>query len=256
MPRFKLTIAYIGTAYKGFQRQLEVPTVQGALEIACEKIFNTPICIFGASRTDAGVHASGQVAHFDALTTLTPPRLLKAINTYLPPDISIVQVEEVDTAFHATFDALWKRYAYYFYISPVPYAPFENGAWRIPKALNIEAMNQAAAHLIGHHNFRSFTAADSTAKTFEREIYEVKIEHQETPPFPSNDLSPPVYRLEIRGKGFLKFMIRNIMGTLIEVGREKRSPAQFGELIALRDRRKAGSTAPAKGLFLEKIAYR
>lgn len=255
--RFKLTLAYQGTAYHGWQIQAAgKATIQQTVQDALSIVLKESIQIVGASRTDAGVHALGQVAHFDSATDEDPYRLRKSLSALVPTDISVVALEEVDFAFHAQESVQLKQYAYYVYLSPLPYTFWESYAWQLPPTLDIAAMQAALPPFVGRHNFLGFCASDSTAKTFEREVSAANIERIAALPFLGNADSLPLYAFRIAGKGFLKFMIRNIMGTLVEIGQGKRDTDSIQELLLKQDRRLAGPTAPAKGLFLEKIIYR
>lgn len=255
MRRFKLTLAYIGTQYHGWQRQPKYLTIQQVVEETLAKFLGQSTPIVGASRTDAGVHALGQVAHFDSMTALSSERIKRALAAHLPADISVVAVEEVSSNFHAQKNAVLKHYAYYFYVSPTPYAFWEPYAWRIFVPLDIEAMQQASQALVGRHDFSAFCASDSTAKTFTREVTDIAFKNLTTLPFLGSAYPLPLYVCTVSGKGFLKFMIRNIVGTLVDVGRGQRPPDSIDATLSSCDRKQAGPTAPARGLFLERIIY-
>ena len=254
--RFKLTLAYIGTAYHGWQIQPNRPTVQETVQLALSRFLQHEITLVGSSRTDAGVHALGQVAHFDSQTELSPFRLQKALSAHLPPDISVVSLAVVPASFHAQKQAILKDYTYYFYISPLPYAFWEPYAWGIPYTLDREAMAHAAAALLGKHDFRAFCASDSTAKTFTREVTAIEIRALTALPFLSHSGERPLYAIDVSGKGFLKFMIRNIVGTLVDVGHGKRSPESLKTILTSGDRTQDGPTAPARGLFLKRCYFK
>ncbi len=223
------------------------------MEKALSILLREKIRVVGTSRTDAGVHALGQVLHFDTAHAMPEGRLAYGLSSLLPQDISVVHVEAVSSDFHAQLNAVQKDYVYSLYISKTPYTFWDPYAWRVLPPLDTPAMQKAADCLIGRHDFRSFCAADATAKTFVRELKTLTIERAPHPPF-----SPPcghavLYAIRASGTGFLKFMIRNMVGTLVDVGRGRRSAESIPALLAACDRKKAGRTAPARGLCLEKI---
>ena len=243
--RIKLTIAYDGTAYHGWQKQKSgEATVQAAVECAIEKILGAPVEITGASRTDAGVHALGQVAHFDADSNIPPERFRDAINGVLPPDVRIMKSEPAPDYFNARFDAVRKTYRY-----SVSTAELENPLERLYAhhylgKMDAEPMKSAARHLLGRHDFISFAKEADREKNSVREIYRADV---------LEDGDRILF--EIEGNGFLYNMVRAIAGTLLEVGGGRRKPEWVRDVIAARDRCAAGPTLPAKGLCLMEIKY-
>ncbi|MDD2605176.1 MAG: tRNA pseudouridine(38-40) synthase TruA [Desulfobacteraceae bacterium] len=245
MPSFKLTIEYDGTAYCGWQRQAGDPTVQETIERALASMVNHPVSLAGAGRTDAGVHALGQVAHFRADTRLTAEVFLKGLNSLLPEDIVIRACHCVPDAFHARYDARGKHYRYRILNRPRPMAIGRNYAWHVRHPLDIAVMRQAAAVLCGTHDFKSFEGAGSPRSSTVRTIFRCEL----TP------CEEDLLHLDIAGDGFLRHMVRNIAGTLVEVGSGRRPPDDVPAILAARDRHRAGITAPARGLFLVGVDY-
>jgi len=255
MRNIRLVIAYDGTDYHGWQRQPGVATVQEILETRIAKIVGKPVQIYGSGRTDAGVHAAGQVANFQTACRIPCKSLRIALNNLLPPSVRVRRAQEVHGEFHARYDAHSKTYRYRILQSPVC-PPF---LWRFvhhyPYALNRPQMAKAARRFEGEHDFTSFAGADhgtSGGRNAEQEVSNVRrifasrlVERR--------DLSLLVY--EVSGSGFLHHMVRNIVGTLIEVGTGKLSPDDLVPILAARDRGRAGPTAPARGLCLVKVEY-
>lgn len=247
-----LTIEYDGTNYHGWQIQPNALTIQEILEKALHKLTNENIKLIGASRTDKGVHALDQRANF--ITTVPHP--LKAfhqgLNSLIPEDIRIKNAEEVDITFDSRKNAKSKIYSYYIYQEKTNAAIFKNYMWHIEHSLDIEKMQEALNILIGKHDFSSFRAADCDSKNSIRQIYstEIKIINNL---FLRQDES--ALRIKIEGSSFLKFMVRNITGTIVNVGTGKTTISQFKEIFCGKDRTKAGATAPASGLVLERIKY-
>ncbi|MBC7189446.1 tRNA pseudouridine(38-40) synthase TruA [Candidatus Aerophobetes bacterium] len=245
MTNFKLTLAYDGTSYYGWQIQPDVPTIQGEVQNALWKILKEKVDVQSAARTDRGVHARAQVANFKTSTFLPPFSLRSALNSLLPPDIRVRKVEKVSDDFHARHSACYKIYRYFLYVRS-PLCPWiRNFCWWLSFPLDLEKMKEAASFLIGRHDFSSFQNAGSPSTTTVREIEELKILKK-----------GPIIIIHVRADGFLYKMVRNIVGTLVEVGRGKIKPEYMRELLEVRDRRKAGPTAPAKGLFLWKVGYK
>ncbi|MCU0605417.1 MAG: tRNA pseudouridine(38-40) synthase TruA [Desulfobacterales bacterium] len=245
MPNFKLTIEYDGTAYSGWQRQAEEPTVQAEIERALGRMTQSNITLTGAGRTDAGVHALGQVANFLSETRLTPEELLKGLNSLLPPDIAIRDCCRVPEDFHARFAARSKRYQYRILNRAARAAVGRDYAWFIHRELDIRAMERAAGHLIGRQDFKAFESAGSPRAHTERHVM-----HASWMEGKDRRLT---FRIE--ADGFLRGMVRNIVGTLVAVGLGKLQPQEMRAILASRDRRRAGATAPARGLFLVEVHY-
>lgn len=252
MTRWKIIIEYHGAGYSGFQRQPDVPTIQVAVEEAIQKFCQQDIKIVGAGRTDAGVHARGQVAHFDleyGERNLSAFELCKAINAHLRPQpITIVHAEEVSDEFHARFGAKIKTYQYRITNRPYKMALGEGLSWWRKKSLNIEAMREGAVYLIGEHDFTSFRDSECQAKSPVRSVDEIII--QANPIINGHDIL-----FTVRGMSFLHHQVRNIVGTLTLVGEEKWKPADVKSALDAKDRTKGGPTAPAYGLYLHDIAY-
>jgi tRNA pseudouridine38-40 synthase len=245
MPNFKLTIEYDGTAYCGWQRQAGDPTIQEAIETALAVMVNRPVSLIGAGRTDAGVHALGQAAHFKVETRLTAEAFRKGLNSLLPDDIVIRGCQRVPDAFHARYDARGKHYRYRILNRPLPAAVGRHYFWHVRHSLHLNAMRQAAAALCGTHDFKSFEGAGSPRTSTVRTVFRCDVTSCE------DDL----LHLDIAGDGFLRHMVRNIAGTLVEIGSGRRSADAMPAIIAARDRHRAGITAPARGLFLVAVDY-
>ena len=247
MRNIKLTVAYDGTDYYGFQEQrgTGLPTIQEVLEAALSKMAGSYIQVYGAGRTDSGVHARGQVVNFDCTKWPVPTeRLALALNGVLPNDIAAVKAEDVAPDFHARFSAQGKTYLYRVYNHNIP-SPFENRySHYMPSFLDTGAMGKAAALLEGTHDFKTFQAANSPVRNTVRTIFQTSVYRE------SN-----VIYFSLSGDGFLYNMVRIITGTLLEIGQGKRSPATMSDTIAARDRIAAGPTVPGRGLFLEKVYY-
>jgi tRNA pseudouridine38-40 synthase len=247
MRTLKLTIQYDGTNYVGWQRQAVGLSIQGLLEEALERFEGAPVTVHGAGRTDSGVHALGQVASVSIGATIDPPTLARALNAVLPPDVRILGVEEVDAGFHARFSAIGKVYEYRIVNAPVVSPFIRHYAWHLIPPLDLDAMREAAATLVGAHDFAAFQGAGTGVASTERVIRAIEWEDGS-----GNDL-PIVMRVE--GDGFLRHMIRNIMGTLVEVGIGRWTAARVPAILASLDRAEAGPTAPPQGLVLVRVQY-
>ena len=244
MRRIKLTVAYDGTSYHGWQFQPGSPTIEGELNRHLSELFREEITVIGASRTDSGVHALCNVAVFDTKARIPAERVAYALNQRLPEDIRIRKSEEVAADFHPRKQATRKTYEYKIlneeFSNPVErlYAHFTY----VP--LDEKKMQEAAKYLIGEHDFQSFCAAGSTAETTVRTIYDITVERKDT-----------MISIKVTGNGFLYNMVRIIAGTLMEVGKGRFTPEQVKEILGARDRTKAGPTAPAKGLMLYEYRF-
>lgn len=248
----KIIIEYDGTHFSGWQTQPHKRTVQGTIEKVLQKIIQQKITIIGASRTDAGVHALGQVAHFHTSHPVTCKRLFAALNGLLPPDISVKEVLEVSD-FHAQKNAKRKTYTYLIWNSRLKPALMRDRVWHVWSPLNLPEMKKAAKYLVGRHDFSAFRGANSNTKTSVREIYAITVGRGAVLA-PQGGRTPPL-QIQMTGNGFLKYMVRNIVGTLIDVGKGRLTPEKFFEILKSRDRKKAGVAAPACGLYLERIDY-
>ncbi len=244
MRRIHLIVEYDGTAYAGWQRQANAMTVQEKLERAILKLTGEELCVSGASRTDAGVHALGQSAHFDTESRIPADKFSFALNTLLPPDIRVTRSEEVPLEFHARFSTRGKRYRYLFHAAPHAGALTRNTHAHVIYPLDVERMRAEAQDLVGTHDFAAFAASGSVVKDTVRTIYRAEVTS-----------SGSEIRLIVEGSGFLYNMVRIIAGTLIGVGSGKLEPGAFRRAIASGDRLDLGITAPAHGLTLMEVFY-
>jgi tRNA pseudouridine38-40 synthase len=251
MHNIKLTIAYDGTDFHGWQIQPGRPTVQGAIVDVLQRITQEEVFLHGAGRTDAGVHALGQVGHFKTHAELSPAEFQRALNALLPPAIRIVSAEETGPDFHARWQAQAKTYRYRIYRGRVV-PPSE---WRYvlhyPFPLDLDGMRQACALYVGTHDFASFAAStgseeDDQGRTTVREIFEAQLTEAEN----GEEL-----HFTVRGKSFLRYMVRKMVGTLLDVGRGKLRPADIERLYEIRDRSKSGPTVPPQGLWMVSVEY-
>ena len=247
----KLTLQYDGTDYVGWQRQAEGVSIQGLLEDALRPIEGAPVTVHGAGRTDAGVHALGQVASVTLTATLDPATLARALNAVLPPDVRVRNAEQAAADFHARFSAKGKRYRYRI-LSTGAGSPFEaRYSWHIPQPLNFDDMAAAGALLEGHHDFAAFAAAGTAVKTTQRTITKVTLNLG----FAPWKAQGALLTIDLEGEGFLRHMVRNITGTLVNIGHGRWPPTAIREILDSRDRARAGPTAPPQGLFLVRVSY-
>lgn len=247
MRNLKLTVAYDGTEYVGWQRQARGVSIQGLLEAALAPFEGHAVTVHGAGRTDAGVHALGQVASVRLTAAIEVTRLARALNAVLPVDVRIVSVEEESADFHARYSATGKTYEYRIVNAPFVSPFIHRYVWHVPYRLDLDAMRAAAELLRGRHDFAAFQSARAGVRSAERTI--TAIEWQ---PGSGSD-APTVLRLS--GDGFLRHMVRNIMGTLVDVGWGRWPPAAMTSILASRDRSQAGTAAPPQGLFLLAVMY-
>lgn len=245
MKNVKIIIEYDGTDYHGWQCQANLPTVQKTIEDAIQKITREDVKITGSGRTDAGVHAIGQVANFFIETQMDTDTLRKALNSTLPRDISIIKTQKVPDGFHAQFSSRSKVYEYRIFNRPHPPALQRNRVWHIQEKLDTKKMREAAAYLEGTHDFSVFATADITVKTTVRTVKRVHV----------RKTREGIISVEIEADGFLKRMVRMITGTLVETGRGKLSPEGFAQILAEGQKTKNVFTAPPGGLFLKKVIY-
>lgn len=240
----KLTVAYDGTRFCGWQRQDNGPTIQAALEDAFLPLLGVTPTVHGAGRTDAGVHALGQVASLEADTPHAVAAIQRALNIRLDPDIRVLAVEEMPEGFHARFDAIGKTYRYRLATAAVV-SPFAHRyVWHVPQRLDVVAMQTAARELLGRHDFSVFQSTGSEAVDAVRTLDRIELRRE------GDELV-----VDVRGDGFLRHMVRAIVGTLVDVGAGRRDPASMAALLASRDRAQAGDTAPAQGLALVSVDY-
>lgn len=245
MTNFRITVAYDGSRYGGWQRLGgQDNTIQGKLEHVLSEMTGHRVEIHGAGRTDAGVHARGQIAHFRIETEKTPDEIRAYLNRYLPEDIAVTACDAVDDRFHARLNAKAKRYVYRIWNSATPNV-FERKylcRWEAP--LDLERMQAGAARLVGEHDFKAFCGNKRMKKSTVRTIYELRVER----------IGDEV-RLTFYGTGFLQYMVRILTGTLVEIGEGKRAPEEIDEILASRDRAQAGITMPPQGLTLDEVIY-
>ena len=274
----KLTVAYDGTRFVGWQRQAEGESIQGLLEQALARFGGAPVTVHGAGRTDAGVHALGQVASAEVTSQHDAASIHRGLNASLPPEVRVTAVEDAPAGFHARFSARSKTYRYVLDTSPVA-SPFDRAfAWHLPERLDVPAMQEAASALIGNHDFAAFQSTGSetsgTVRTITRSElmasqYEQCVGRTLSGPPGEPDTGVPAARArwggvarpriviayEVAGNGFLRHMVRAIAGTLVEIGRGWREPGSMAALLAGGSRAQAGPTAPAHGLFLVRVDY-
>lgn len=244
MRRIKLTVAYDGTDYCGWQIQPNGITVEEVLNRALSRLTGEDIRVIGASRTDAGVHARGNVAVFDTESAIPPKRFSYAVNPLLPEDVVVTDSKEVPESWHPRYQNSVKTYEYHILNREMPDPLRRRDTWHVSFPLDLDSMRKAADYLIGEHDFRSFCSAHTGVKTTVRTIYELQIEK-----------TGSLITIRIKGNGFLYNMVRIIAGTLTEVGRGFRTPEDVRNVLEAGDRDRAGATAPARGLILMSIGY-
>jgi len=241
----RLLLEYDGTGLAGWQRQKDRPTVQGHLEAALLRLTGEAATVFGASRTDAGVHARGQVAHFKTRSIHGPAVFQKALNALVPDQIAVLAVEEAPASFHARYHARSKVYEYRLHISPAPSALTRRQAWHIPYPLDLSDVEQALFSLVGEHDFAAFRSVGSPVRSTVRRMFEARLEKD-----PGGQVL-----IVLEANGFLRHMVRAIVGTLVMVGRGSLGRERFLEIVRSGDRAQAGPTAPARGLCLRQVKY-
>ncbi len=242
---FKITIEYDGSHYHGWQRQKNDRTIQEEIENALRVMTDQKVTVTGSGRTDAGVHALAQTANFKCNTHIKAETFQKGLNSILPDDIIILSCKQAPMDFHARFNVVSKRYRYRIQNRPIGSAIGRNYIWHIRKQLDVKAMQTAARHLLGEHDFRSFEGAGSPRNHSIRTVMDTVLFQKE-----NNRLV-----FEIEATGFLRFMVRNIVGTLVDVGLGVITPDEFKAILQAKDRKQAGATAPPQGLFLLKVNY-
>jgi tRNA pseudouridine38-40 synthase len=240
----RLVVEYDGTGLHGWQRQLNGATVQQHLEEGLAQLLTHEVKVVGASRTDAGVHARGQVALFRTERTIPLHGVRRGLNSKLPPQIAVREASEVDDAFHPRFSATSKHYRYTLLTRADRSPLWRDRAWHFSDPIDLEAMRTGAAHLIGQHDFAAFRASGCAAKTTTRRVDEITI-----------TATPELLTVDVRGNAFLRNMVRIIVGTLAEVGTGDRPPSQVAEILASHERTLAGLTAPPQGLELMEVRY-
>lgn len=255
MRYIRLLLEYDGTDYHGWQMQKTDRTIQSTIEAAILEITGEASRLAAAGRTDAGVHALGQVAVFATRSTLAAETFMRALNAGLPGDLRILSSSETDASFNPRYDALRKSYFYLISKSKQQSAFFNRYVWDLKIDLGLQNMKDAAGVFIGEHDFTSFRGAGCGAKTPFRNIYSIDISAFDEISFMTATIKGGFIKIRIEANAFLRHMVRNIVGTLAEVGRGRMSAESIRNIIEVRDRKKAGPTAPAKGLFLENIIY-
>lgn len=245
LSNFKLIIEYDGTGYHGWQRQKSDRSIQGEIEQALSTMTGGPVTLIGSGRTDAGVHALGQVANFLCETKLSPEVFQKGLNRLLPEDIVIKDCHRVDRSFHARYDAKSKTYYYRIWNCELPMAIGRHYAWYIRRKLDTAAMRSVLTHLIGTHDFKAFEGTGSPQSHTIRQVTTADLVESED----------GFLIFTIEADGFLRYMVRNIVGTLVDVGLGKITTEAFREILASKDRSNASATAPAHGLFLMEVKY-
>lgn len=242
---YRLTLQYEGTRYDGWQKQGNTEnTIQGKLEHVLGRMAGEPVEVHGSGRTDAGVHAEGQVAHVHLNHPVEPETLKEYLNRYLPEDIAVLDVSPAPERFHSRLNATKKVYVYRIETGSRCDVFTRRTRYHLGKELDVEAMRQGAANLLGTHDFKSFCGNKKMKKSTVRTVESIEISRQGTEVF-----------LTVTGNGFLQNMVRIMAGTLIEVGVGKRTPESVKETLAAKDRQKSGETAPAEGLCLYRVYY-
>ena len=244
MRNIKLTIEYDGSGYVGWQRQPSGPTIQETIETSLMTITGEDIKLLGSGRTDSGVHALGQVANFRTGTALSPTELQKGLNSLLPKDIVITDAEEAEPGFHAQLSAKSKTYKYKILNRPFPSALLRERAWFVPYPLKARLMDEAARSLVGEHDFRAFAQSGATVKSTVRTVLGAGVTKRKD-----------ILEFSIEADGFMKRMVRLIVGTLVQVGKERISPGEFYGILESGEKTKFVHTAPARGLYLKEVKY-
>lgn len=259
--KYAALLSYVGTDFCGWQIQAEEqskrPSIQETLKNALEQMTKEDVTIVASGRTDAGVHASGQVAHFVLKEKPLPEHnLLRGLNTFLPPSIRVLSVKKTHADFHAQHDALKKQYSYYFLTGSAPAAHLYPYTTFDHRTLDVAVMHEGIQKLLGRHDFRPFQASDAKPGPTEREIFEAEVTEA---PFGPPGFMPltgaKLVRARVVGSGFLKHMVRGISGTLLQIGTGSQPPERMAEILKAQDRALVGGTAPAQGLWLERLWY-
>ncbi|MBI1359233.1 MAG: tRNA pseudouridine(38-40) synthase TruA [Alphaproteobacteria bacterium] len=245
MPRYKLTLEYDGSPFSGWQRQADHPSVQEALETAAAAIEGAPVEVAGAGRTDAGVHALGQVAHLDFSKPLRADKVRDALNAHLRPHpVAVLEAELVDDAFHARFSATGRSYVYRI-LNRRPDLALDRGrAWRIATRLDAQAMHEAAQALVGRHDFSTFRDSQCQADTPVKTLNAISVSRR-----------GEAIDIHCSARSFLHRQVRSMVGSLVEVGRGREDTSWIAEILKAADRTRCGPVAPAEGLYLESVSY-
>lgn len=244
MRNLKLTLAYDGTEFHGWQIQPQVRTIQGEVQAALQKLFNHEVNVTGSGRTDAGVHAHGQVANVDTVRSMDTDAVLRGANALLPEEIRVLSVEEVESGFHARHSAKAKTYEYHVWRHPIVSPFYLRYVYPFRYPLDENLMDRGTAYFLGPHDFTSFCATATEVEDRTRTIFEACWDRSDT-----------TWVFRIRGNGFLQYMVRTIAGTLLEVGQGRLTPEKLPEIFDARDRRLAGPSLPSRGLHLISVEY-
>jgi tRNA pseudouridine38-40 synthase len=241
----KLVLEYDGSGYHGWQRQVGSLSIQEVIESRLGVMLGKRVGIRASGRTDAGVHAKGQVVNFHARTKLTPDEILRGLNSLLPDDIVVLSAQGVDESFHARFSAISKVYEYHILNRQVPSALLRNYTWHVRRPLAVGPMQDCLERVCGRKDFSAFMASGSGASSTERNMLRAELEQ----------VHPDRIKFTYEADGFLRHMVRNLTGTIVEVGKGKRTTADFVRIIGSGDRKQAGMTAPGHGLYLISVNY-
>jgi tRNA pseudouridine38-40 synthase len=245
LPRYRVTLEYDGGPFAGWQRQDNGPSVQGALEAAIFRLASEQVTVTGAGRTDAGVHALGQVAHFDLAKDFAPEKIRDALNYHLRPDpVAVIEARVASAEFHARFDAIARHYLYRFVCRKAPLVLDRGRAWHVSHALDCDAMHEAAQMLVGSHDFTTFRAAECQAKSAVKTLDVLKVSR-----------AADEIHIAATARSFLHHQVRSIAGSLKLVGEGKWRPRDIGEALAARERARCGPVAPPDGLYLVRVDY-
>ena len=245
MPRYKLTIEYDGAGFLGWQMQPNGTTIQGVLEAALERLHGQPITVHGAGRTDTGVHALGQIAHFDSPKTWDTFTLCNAINGNVRPHaVSVLAVEVMPDTFQARFSATGRRYLYRILNRRAPATIDRQKVWHVPVALDVDAMHEAAQHLVGQHDFTTFRAAECQAKSPMKTLNRLDVMRFDE-----------MVEIRAEARSFLHHQVRSMVGSLVQVGTGKWHPLEMKRVLDARDRARCGPVCPPDGLFLVEVVY-
>ena len=241
----RLVLEYDGSGYHGWQRQAGSLSIQEIIESRLGVMFGTKIGVRASGRTDAGVHARGQVVNFYIRARLKPDEILRGLNSLLPKDIVVLEADEVDDSFHSRFSAVSKIYEYHILNRPVPSALLRRYAWHVRQPLAEAPMEACLKAICGFKDFSAFMASGSPVSSTERKMFRAELERP----------GPDRLKFTYEANGFLRYMVRNLTGTIVEVGKGKRTLEEFQNILDGRDRRKAGMTAPPNGLYLITVNY-
>lgn len=262
MKNFKAILEYDGRSYHGWQWQKKRISLQQVFQEALQKIAGKKVVVIASGRTDAGVHALAQVVHFRFETRHAPETIQRALNAHLPESLVVKKVKEVEANFHAQMSAKRKKYAYFILNDAVPSAFLNRISWEMHKALDWKAMKKAFKYLEGEHDFKSFQSVGTPVRTTVRKIYKIRVERVDEPLRKISKahslhflVHPNLYAITLEANGFLKQMVRNIIGTVVQVGLGRIKPEEIKKILQAKDRKKAGMAAPAKGLFLIQVTY-